>query len=271
MQVYPAEAMTGGRGRRRRAVDTLMGSPAASAVAPMAGARPAHPFTLIELLVVIAIIAILASLLLPALGKAREMAKRSACQGLLKNIAVATPLYADDYDDWMPIAATSGPVQNTGQWKLELSPYLGGKGDLTLAKAEELPVFFCPSSKHAVARGGYGWSKYQFGLHDGWWNPSERRKRLRQIRNPSVSAFVGDGTDWQTAGTWDRRYLFSPLKGASEGIAPPVGNRHGGGESRYGGGINLVFGDMGVRWMHQAVLLAGEGGDTDYYYHCLRP
>ena len=68
----------------------------------MKSSKSKRGFTIVELLVVIAIIAILASLLLPALALARELAARSNCLSNLKQIHLTSSMYADDYDEYLP-------------------------------------------------------------------------------------------------------------------------------------------------------------------------
>ena len=89
-------------------------------------------FTLIELLVVIAIIAILAGMLLPALNKARAMARKSACMNNSKSIGTAMNLYIGDYSGFYPLAAWLSDTENYHIWTSDnpknpvtfIAPYL---------------------------------------------------------------------------------------------------------------------------------------------------
>lgn len=132
--------------------------------------RSRRAFTLIELLVVIAIIAILAAILFPVFAQAKAAAKASSCLSNNKQIGLAWIMYANDYDDVMPLAETfaqnlpgGGEFFNTWYGTVEYPSGSPAHTDFTGGELypyiKNAQIFNCPSNSLSNFYGteiGYG-------------------------------------------------------------------------------------------------------------------
>jgi prepilin-type N-terminal cleavage/methylation domain-containing protein/prepilin-type processing-associated H-X9-DG protein len=128
--------------------------------------RATRAFTLIELLVVIAIIAILASLLLPALSKAKTKAQGIKCLGNLKQLQLVWQLYSGDYNEKIPTSGYTKPLEPTA-WVDGWLDFSGSNPDNTNTAALKNPakskfayyltaveVYKCPADLSSVKISG---------------------------------------------------------------------------------------------------------------------
>ncbi|MDO9464473.1 MAG: DUF1559 domain-containing protein, partial [bacterium] len=177
--------------------------------------------TLIELLVVIAVIALLASLLLPALAKAREMARSIKCMSNLKQIGLIATIYAQDYDDFMPCnytAAASG------------DPFLSQLTDYGLDMSLNGKLWRCPS----LNRDWSGFTDYQRAYHAPYGGTPIRKwqsRKLGKLPVPAETLLLAD-TERTDAGTFG--YCMVPAAGVAQ-----VSDRHN-------GRTNVLWCDMHV-------------------------
>jgi prepilin-type processing-associated H-X9-DG protein/prepilin-type N-terminal cleavage/methylation domain-containing protein len=215
----------------------------------------ASVFTLVELLVVIAIIAILASMLLPALGKAKETAQKISCANSQKQVSLALAFYTSDNDGWYPYQDTTAGVEwRVANWAQEMvdASYLSGQGSQADKNLYLDPG--CPSRRREFTygitaarlsdyminafRSTSGWGDEGGGLAEG--TPGMLGCRDTVVSNPSRFGILGEHCDVHvTAMNACARLRYTCTAAIAPDCSPGVGMRL----DRHGNASNYSFAD----------------------------
>jgi prepilin-type N-terminal cleavage/methylation domain-containing protein/prepilin-type processing-associated H-X9-DG protein len=189
-------------------------------------------FTLIELLVVIAVIAILASLLLPAVAKARSKASAVSCLGQLRQIGLATLMYADEHAGRLPRSTHSATAYGELPWGYALLPHLGCpcgcKPTDPLWTNMFNGIYRCPTDRRRNTDWSYAKSVYPELSSQETGGPTW--PRLSDLPNASATVLFAEKTGGSMADHFMANFW-------SEGGEPEVDKK------RHGTRSNYIYGD----------------------------